>query len=106
MPELSLVASTSKGDVLVVGCSHSSVEAIVESARATRAAPIDLVVGGFHLLPYSRESIRDLAQRLKTDLGVKTVAPAHCSGHVAFDEFRQAYGDAYRFFGLGSKIVY
>ena len=106
MPELSLTLTTSKGTVLVVGCSHSSVEEIVKGAVAAGPSSIDLVLGGFHLLPYTRSYVTQLATRLKTTYGVASVAPAHCTGHVAFDEFRKVYGDAYRFFGLGSKIEY
>lgn len=106
MPELSLALSTSKGTVLIVGCSHSSVEAIVKTTRATIDAPIHLLLGGYHLLPYDREYLVGLAGRLKEDHQVKTVAPCHCSGHLAFSVFQDAYGDSYRPFGLGSKIAW
>jgi 7,8-dihydropterin-6-yl-methyl-4-(beta-D-ribofuranosyl)aminobenzene 5'-phosphate synthase len=104
MPELSLSLSTESGQILVVGCSHSSVETIVEAASAQSQEPIALVAGGYHLLPYPRAEVRALAERLKAQHGVQAVAPCHCSGHVAFDEFRRAYGEAYLPFGLGDRI--
>ena len=104
MPELSVSIETEKGDVVLVGCSHASVEVIVEAVKAA-GREIHLVVGGYHLLPYSREAIEKTARRLRDELGVEAVAPAHCTGHVAFEVFRAVYGAGYRFFGLGTKLV-
>jgi 7,8-dihydropterin-6-yl-methyl-4-(beta-D-ribofuranosyl)aminobenzene 5'-phosphate synthase len=35
---------------------------------------------------------------------VAQVAPAHCTGHLAFKLLRDAFGGDYRFFGLGQTI--
>jgi 7,8-dihydropterin-6-yl-methyl-4-(beta-D-ribofuranosyl)aminobenzene 5'-phosphate synthase len=104
MPELSASFATEKGEVLVAGCSHSSMEAIVRETQKILKRKIHLVVGGFHLIPYGREYIEGLAKRLQTEYGVESVAPAHCTGHTAFAIFRKAFGDKYRFFGLGEEI--
>jgi 7,8-dihydropterin-6-yl-methyl-4-(beta-D-ribofuranosyl)aminobenzene 5'-phosphate synthase len=104
MPELSVSFQTERGDVLVVGCSHSSVEAIVKSARDTSKRKIHLLAGGFHLIPYDRSYVTALAGRLKGELGVETIAPAHCTGSLAFAIFRESYGTGYRFFGLGETL--
>jgi 7,8-dihydropterin-6-yl-methyl-4-(beta-D-ribofuranosyl)aminobenzene 5'-phosphate synthase len=41
---------------------------------------------------------------MKDELGVRSVAPAHCTGHLGFKAFRDSYGDRCRFAGLGSEI--
>ena len=105
MPELSLSVETDSGDVLLVGCSHASVEVIVKDARERFGRPIRLLAGGYHLLPYDGEYISGLARRLREEHDVAQVAPAHCTGHLAFKLLREAYGDDYRFFGLGQKIA-
>jgi len=105
MPELSLSVETDSGDVLLVGCSHASVEVIVKDARKRFDRPIRLLAGGYHLLPYDGEYISGLARRLREEHDVAQVAPAHCTGHLAFKLLRDAYGDDYRFFGLGQKIA-
>ena len=105
MPELSLSVETDSGDVLLVGCSHASVEVIVKDARERFGRPIRLLAGGYHLLPYDGEYISGLARRLREEHDVAQVAPAHCTGHLAFKLLRDAYGDDYRFFGLGQKIA-
>jgi hypothetical protein len=48
--EISLAIDTPKGVVLVVGCSHPTIEKVVEAASAATGKPIHLVFGGTHLL--------------------------------------------------------
>lgn len=104
LPELSLVLVTEKGLVIIVGCSHSKVEEIVLAAKKHLKGNVELVIGGFHLMPYSDETITQLAHRMKEELGVKRVAPAHCTGHLGFKIFRRVYGEQYHYAGLGSRI--
>ena len=68
--------------------------------------PIQLLVGGYHLLPYDGTYIEALAHRLRDEHQVRHAAPAHCSGHLAFELFRKTYGEDFRFFGLGSKLSF
>ena len=106
MPELSLSFDTGEGEVLLVGCSHSSVEAILERTREQRNRDIGLLVGGYHLIPYDATYIEALAKRLREQHGVERVAPAHCSGHLAFELFQKAFERDYRIFGLGSVLEF
>ena len=52
LKEISLSLKTDAGEILFVGCSHSTVEKIIVEAKAYTANKIDLVYGGYHLLPY------------------------------------------------------
>ncbi|MGI8566322.1 MAG: MBL fold metallo-hydrolase [Pyrinomonadaceae bacterium] len=104
MPELSAAFATDKGEVIIAGCSHSTIETIIQETKKVRKGKIRLVVGGFHLIPYKREYIENLAKRMREEYGVESVAPAHCTGHLAFAIFQKVYGDRYRFFGLGERI--
>jgi 7,8-dihydropterin-6-yl-methyl-4-(beta-D-ribofuranosyl)aminobenzene 5'-phosphate synthase len=104
MPELSVSFTTGKGEVIISGCSHSTIETIIQEARKVIPGTIHLVAGGFHLIPYGRESIEGLARRMQEEYGVESVAPAHCTGHLAFSIFREVYGERYRFFGLGETL--
>jgi 7,8-dihydropterin-6-yl-methyl-4-(beta-D-ribofuranosyl)aminobenzene 5'-phosphate synthase len=105
LPELSLALLTDDGVVVVVGCSHSGVENIITKVKDDLKLDVALVIGGFHLLPYGAEKITQVAKTLKGNLGVKRVAPAHCTGNLAFKIFREVYGDDYMFAGLGSKVI-
>jgi 7,8-dihydropterin-6-yl-methyl-4-(beta-D-ribofuranosyl)aminobenzene 5'-phosphate synthase len=106
LPELSLVLDTPDGHVLIVGCSHSTVEAIVKGTKEYLGGEISLAMGGYHLIPYKVEELSALAKRLKEELAVKRVAPAHCTGHLAFKILRQTYGSDFVPAGLGSEIQF
>ena len=106
LPELSLAMNTDKGEVLIVGCSHTGVENIIKAALKETGNAIDLVYGGYHLLPYDRAQTVALATQLKNELSVRRVAPAHCTGHLAFKILRELYGDNYLYAGLGETITY
>ena len=104
MPELSVSFSTDNGQIIVSGCSHTGIENIIQEISKVKKEKILLVTGGFHLIPYGREYIETLATRMRDTYGVEFVAPAHCSGHMAFSIFREIFKGRYRFFGLGESI--
>src|SRR6202046_4118078 len=49
--EISLAIDTPDGIILIVGCSHPTIEKIVEAAKNVINKPIHLVLVGLHLLP-------------------------------------------------------
>lgn len=104
MPELSLSLATDKGEIVISGCSHSTIETIIQETRKIRKGKISLVVGGFHLIPYNRQYIEGLAKRMKDEYEVDSVAPAHCTGHLGFSIFKEIFGERYLFFGLGETL--
>ncbi len=104
MPELSVSFATPNGQIIISGCSHTSIESIIQEVKKVRKEKILLVSGGFHLIPYGRNYIEPLAKRMRDEYGVEFVAPAHCSGHLAFSAFRAVFGEKYKFFGLGETI--
>ena len=106
LPELSLSMKTEKGQVLIVGCSHTGVEKIVKQVKGTLGEPIDLLYGGFHMIPFNRMQTLEIIDTLKNFLGVRRVAPAHCTGHLAFKLMKDEYKENYLYAGLGSQIVY
>ncbi|MGW9686474.1 MBL fold metallo-hydrolase [Flagellimonas sp. 2504JD1-5] len=106
LKELSLSLTTENGEVVVVGCSHSTVEKIVAETKSYTANNISMVYGGYHLLPYDEKTLTNLSNRLKTELGVDKVAPAHCTGHLAFKTLKSSYKEDYIFAGLGEQIKF
>ncbi|MDQ6891494.1 MAG: MBL fold metallo-hydrolase [Acidobacteriota bacterium] len=106
LPELSLALKTTRGAVLIVGCAHSRVEAIVVETKKRLNTNVELLAGGFHLLPYSAEYITELAGKLKNALGVRRIAPAHCTGVQACQIFKRIYGDDYSYAGLEAEISF
>jgi 7,8-dihydropterin-6-yl-methyl-4-(beta-D-ribofuranosyl)aminobenzene 5'-phosphate synthase len=106
LPELSLALKTERGAVIVTGCSHTRVEEIIRVVKQSVAPEINLVVGGYHLFPYDRKYIEGLAKLMKDDLGVQRVAPAHCTGNLAFKIFREQFGHGYSYAGLESEVPF
>ena len=63
--EISLAIDTPDGIVLIVGCSHPTIEKIVEAAKNVINKPIHLVLGGTHLLPAKDDQITSIALSLR-----------------------------------------
>lgn len=105
VPEQALVVETSKGLVMLVGCSHPGVVKLVETAQRQRGADtVRLVLGGYHMSQQTESAIRAQVARLK-ELNVVSVVPAHCTGDLAQKLFREAYGEEYDTGGAGKRVV-
>jgi len=102
--ELSLAIDTPDGVVLVVGCSHPTLEKIVEATMAKINKPINLIIGGTHLLPAKPDDIKQIATSLRDKWKVAHVAPTHCTGEPAFAALKEAFADRYVYAGLGSTL--
>jgi 7,8-dihydropterin-6-yl-methyl-4-(beta-D-ribofuranosyl)aminobenzene 5'-phosphate synthase len=106
LKELSLALTTKSGDVfLVVGCSHSGVDEIVKATKEALDADVALVTGGFHLNPYDREYVTEIARSMKDELGVKRAAPTHCTGDEAIEVFEETFGEDFVWAGLGARVT-
>ncbi|MEY4730020.1 MAG: hypothetical protein RL020_1178 [Pseudomonadota bacterium] len=101
--ELSLAIDTPNGIVLLVGCSHPGIEAIVEAASKINKK-IHLLAGGFHLVVAQDDVITKISTSLRDTWQVANIAPGHCTGEPTFSALRQAFGDRYWYAGLGSVL--
>jgi 7,8-dihydropterin-6-yl-methyl-4-(beta-D-ribofuranosyl)aminobenzene 5'-phosphate synthase len=104
LPELSLSLTTQKGDVLLVGCSHSGVENIIRETMLKTNNKIALLMGGFHLLPFDRKETMNICSMIKEEFKIAKVAPGHCTGHLAFKILNDLYKDNFIYAGLGETI--
>jgi 7,8-dihydropterin-6-yl-methyl-4-(beta-D-ribofuranosyl)aminobenzene 5'-phosphate synthase len=103
--EISLAIDTPDGVVLIVGCSHPTIQKIVEETKATTGQPIHLLLGGMHLLPAKDDQIKEIATFLRDDAKVDYIAPAHCTGEPAFVILKETFGDKDVYAGLGATVV-
>jgi 7,8-dihydropterin-6-yl-methyl-4-(beta-D-ribofuranosyl)aminobenzene 5'-phosphate synthase len=87
--EQSLVLKTGKGLVVIAGCSHPGVGAII--AKAREMGKIYWIMGGFH-------GFSDFGALH----GISVVSPCHCTQHTA--EIREKYPDNFREIKAGSVI--
>jgi 7,8-dihydropterin-6-yl-methyl-4-(beta-D-ribofuranosyl)aminobenzene 5'-phosphate synthase len=88
--EQSLIVQTEKGNVVIVGCSHPGLCAIMEAAKPY--GNIYAIVGGFH-------GFRDF-DILKN---VQKICPTHCTQAIA--ELRKLYPEKYIAGGAGTIIT-
>ncbi|HQO03873.1 MAG TPA: MBL fold metallo-hydrolase, partial [Spirochaetota bacterium] len=104
MPEQALVIRGSRGISVLTGCSHPGIITMVKRAREIYPHdPLDLVMGGFHLMNSDEEQIGNIVLAMK-DLGVRRVAPTHCTGDAAISAFRNAYRDDFIPVAAGSIV--
>ena len=105
IPEQALVLNTQTGTVVLTGCAHPGVLRMVEQAREVNPGAVALVMGGFHLLRASGEEIQGVIQEFRR-LGVSRVGPTHCTGLMAMEAFRAAYGEKFQRLGVGRVLTF
>ncbi len=103
--ELALVLKSPQGDVIVVGCSHPGIEHML-SGRADPRAPVQLLVGGLHLVAAPDSVVQALSLRLHDTWHLDAIAPGHCTGEPAFKALKAIFGDRYRYAGLGTRLPF
>ena len=104
MKELSLAINTPDGIVLVVGCSHPGIEAIVSEAAKINPH-IHFIAGGFHLVVAEDAAIGKAAATLHDTYRVDYIAPGHCTGEPTFAAMQRMFGDRYFYAGLGTTLA-
>lgn len=101
--ELSLVLRTPQGLVVVVGCSHPGIEAILDAAQAY-GGHMHEIFGGLHLVATPDAEIQRIAAALHDARQLDLIAPGHCTGEPAFDVLARLFGKRYVYAGLGTVI--
>jgi len=103
MRELSLALRTRRGLILIAGCSHPGIEKILAASR-TIEERVHCIFGGLHLVLTKEPEIRRIAQALRDEWRVETIAPGHCTGEPGFLALTEAFGDKYMYAGLGDSL--
>ena len=95
--EQALIIDSEKGLIVITGCAHPGIVKIVKKAKELLGKEVYLVVGGFHHPPVS------VVEELR-ELGVKKVAPSHCTGDRVREAFKEEYKEDFIEYGVG-KII-
>jgi 7,8-dihydropterin-6-yl-methyl-4-(beta-D-ribofuranosyl)aminobenzene 5'-phosphate synthase len=104
VPEQALVLQTERGLVIITGCAHPGVDRIVARAQELFDEQIYLLLGGFHLRSAGSREIARILGALR-QMGVRKVAPCHCTGEHATVLFNKEYGGDTIQAGVGRVIV-
>lgn len=103
--EQSLLVRSSELLVVVTGCAHPGIVNITRKAEEVTGNTAYLAMGGFHLGGASGSQISQVAESL-LQLGVRTVAPCHCTGDEARRIFKDCFGsESYMDAGVGRRIT-
>lgn len=99
--EIPLTIVTDKGMTVITGCAHPGILNILKEIKRIFGKEIELVLGGSHL-EFSLFPNR-VVKGFKA-LGVRKVAPCHCTGERAIRLFEKEYGESFIDAGVGLKI--
>jgi 7,8-dihydropterin-6-yl-methyl-4-(beta-D-ribofuranosyl)aminobenzene 5'-phosphate synthase len=105
IPEQALAIPTANGLVVITGCAHAGVVAMLERVRELSDAPIHLVFGGFHLFSAPTEQVSSAVEAVR-NLGVRKVGATHCTGDAAIEAFANEYGDDFVSLGVGRVLTF
>jgi 7,8-dihydropterin-6-yl-methyl-4-(beta-D-ribofuranosyl)aminobenzene 5'-phosphate synthase len=101
--EQALITDTAEGLIVVTGCAHPHVAEMAATAREYLGQEIYLLMGGFHMGGMTHGEIRRTVNDLQK-LGVRKVAPSHCTGDRATAAFQAAWGQHFIAGGCGAVI--
>ncbi len=91
--EQALIITTTKGLIVLVGCSHPGIVEIVQRAKSLMKQDVYFVMGGFHLAVTDSEVVQGIANELR---GLtKFIAPCHCTGNKAQEIFYETFKEDY-----------
>lgn len=102
--EHALVAQTAQGNVMIVGCAHPGIVAMVQQAKQVLGKPVTGVIGGLHLMDKTEAQIATCIQALKAE-GVAMSGATHCTGAKAEKMFAATFGNGYREIKEGMTIA-
>jgi 7,8-dihydropterin-6-yl-methyl-4-(beta-D-ribofuranosyl)aminobenzene 5'-phosphate synthase len=90
--DLSLVLQTKDGLVMITGCCHAGL--LNACARTTKlfGGPIRAIIGGTHMLAYSRDDIEHVGDELEKVYGTPQLYLNHCTGKQAIEQLRIRFG--------------
>lgn len=102
--EQALMIRTQRGLVLLTGCAHPGITAILKTVTRLYEGDILLVMGGFHLEWATARKVKKIIGVFQSH-GVQYVAPTHCSGDRARDLFARHFGQGYVSVGAGKRVA-
>ncbi len=91
--DLALWVNTEKGLVVIVGCAHAGlVNTLRHIQHCTDNRPITAVIGGFHLLNATTQRLERTITALQ-EFSLDRIIPCHCTGDMAVEALRNAFGE-------------
>lgn len=110
--EVALVINNKGRLVILTGCSHNGVDNMIEEVmKYFPGYPIQIVIGGFHLMSFvlpkylgeKRKNIVELGKRL-LKYNIEKTYTCHCTGDRGFKILKGVMGDKIGYFKTGDEL--
>lgn len=93
-----------KGLVIICGCAHSGlINTILHAQHIVKTDTIYAVIGGFHLKNATPQRLDATTHALR-ELDVKLIAPCHCTGPKAIQQFESMWKQHCRPLHVGDSL--
>lgn len=102
--DLSIVITTKRGLVLVLGCAHAGIVNIIN--YVIEKSGIDkffAIIGGTHIGFSGETQLQESIQALKK-YNIDHFIPSHCSGLEAITKMKETFGEMLRFSHVGFRL--
>ncbi|PIE45046.1 MAG: hypothetical protein CSA45_04585 [Gammaproteobacteria bacterium] len=90
LDDSAIVIKTSKGAVVITGCSHAGICNICEHAKTVSGQPLYAVIGGFHLFA-NNQSVVDKTMNYFKSESPEHLFPMHCVDFPTQAKFRALF---------------
>lgn len=95
-----------KGLVVVSGCSHAGIiNTVFKAQQITGVQKVHGILGGFHLIGPSSESLIESTIEALIKLEPKVLVPMHCTGWTGIQRISMVFADAFTLNSVGTKIT-
>ncbi|MBR4084808.1 MAG: MBL fold metallo-hydrolase [Lachnospiraceae bacterium] len=101
--EIALGLRTSKGLVLIVGCSHVGICNILQAVSERVDDHIYAVLGGTHLMEADEERLRETMEVFR-EFGIQCVAVSHCTGEQGIALARETFKEQFILNNTGNRF--
>jgi len=104
LDDQSLILTTEKGFILILGCAHSGMINIIQHVIAqTGKEKFCAILGGTHLDFLSPEQLEESIRTLK-QLEIEKIGVSHCTGMRAAFRLQQEFGERFFYGCVGSTL--
>lgn len=103
--ELFVAIKSSKGIILISGCSHRGIANIAQTADTLFEESLYSIIGGFHFRNESGEKVSRIIQHLN-QLEIKEIFPSHCTGVHHYPLIQQKFFGVTEFNYVGKQISF
>lgn len=110
--ELIMAIKGNDGLTVFTGCSHNGLNNMIQAVRNVfQKEKIKAVIGGFHLMQFSKlkflgasqTEVADISRKLLEE-GVDKIYTGHCTGKDAFKKLKILLGDKIAYLKTGTVI--